>query len=107
MVKRYWVEEHFINTEKPTRKGEGYFIEIAIWDDITDSLIEWHDLQENPDDLPDDNERLIIAKYNKLESFISFNDYDITYGEYICLNRKSYTYWAYFKPPLIHKEQSK
>ena len=33
-MKTYWVEEHFINTIKPTRTGEGRFIEMCEKDDI-------------------------------------------------------------------------
>jgi len=60
MIKRYWVEEHFINTMKPTRKGEGRFIKIAMWNDIKDFLIEWHNLEENPEDLPTDLTSVLV-----------------------------------------------
>ena len=115
MIKRYRIEpemecwwELIEDTNGEFNYHKDHLAEMKAYKkSIADSLIEWHDLRENPEDLPDDDERLIIAKYNKLESFIAFNDYDITYGEYICLNKKSYTHWAYLpKPPLTQKEQS-
>jgi len=55
--------------EKKWACGLGLYVRFEDWlyseikNDIKDSLIVWHDLRENPDDLPKESGNLIIYKY--------------------------------------------
>ena len=46
--------------------------------------IEWHNLLENPDDLPEDGEECMLAVFDKLEKNVGFYYYDS------CIFRQKY-----------------
>jgi len=83
-----------------------------LWE-IVDSLIEWHDLRENPDDLPIKEDYYLCWLSAGFPEAIYWgkNKVDEFYWQSNWINEELYdtkvTHWAYFKPPLTHKEQSK
>lgn len=81
MIKEYSVAEIIFLCEKGELKWTEDFIKKS---DVINSLIEWHDLRENPNDLPKDNEFVFaywefdhgaIAQYYDNGWWID-NDYD-------------------------------
>ena len=98
-MKRYWVDiPNLTNGTMELYQP----VEMVKYDDIKDSLIVWHDLEENPDDLPERDDRYVLLYRHEGMPILR-----LYIGDYLSVEKKwlgipravEIIYWTEIKPP--------